>query len=410
MTPTTTALPTQSHATDGQTAPPATRSPYPKTERQAEFMALADRMAAVAAENAAAHDRDNTFAHDTFAALRESGYLALTVPEEYGGRGASPLEMMLAQERLARGDGAVALASTMHLTVVGGLADSRAWPEPLFARVCREVVADGALINGVASEPDLGSPSRGGQYATLAVPAEGGWRVNGRKTWTTLSPELRYAATLLAIQGDDGSIGRGQLLIPMDAPGVRIDETWDNLGMRATGSHDVVFEDVFVPRDARLPDPANIPGRATTGWNLLGSAVYLGIAEAARDFTVQYARERRPTAVGGPIAEIPSVQHRVAQMEILLFQARAALYGAAETYAEYPHHRDALGWQLAAAKYTVTNHAIAVTDMALRVVGSSGLQKQFPLERYFRDARAGLGNPPIDDVALTLIGKAALGL
>ncbi|MEJ7763354.1 MAG: acyl-CoA dehydrogenase family protein, partial [Thermomicrobiales bacterium] len=177
-----------------------------------------------------------------------------------------------------------------------------------------------------------------------------------------------------------------------------------------TGSHDVVFENVFVPAEARLPDSANPPGRATSGWNLLGSAVYLGIAEAARDFTVRYARERRPTAVGGPIAEIPSVQHRVARMEILLFQARAALYAAAETHATYPEHREALGWQLAAAKYTVTNHAIAVTDMALRVVGSSGLQKQYSLERYFRDVRAGLGNPPIDDVALTLIGKAALGL
>jgi len=407
---TTTAPPTQPHATDGRTARRGDRPPYPKTERQAEFMALADRMAVVAAENAPAHDRENTFAHDSFAALRESGYLALTVPEEYGGRGATPLEMMLAQERLARGDGSVALASTMHLVVIGGLADSRAWPEPLFERVCREVVAEGALVNGVASEPDLGSPSRGGQYATLAVPAGGGWLVNGRKTWTTLSPELRYAATLLGIQAEDGSIGRGQLLILMDSPGVRIEETWDNLGMRSTGSHEVVFEDVFVPHDARLPGSANPPGRATSGWNLLGSAVYLGIAEAARDFTVRYARERRPTAVGGPIAEIPSVQHRVARMEILLFQARAALYAAAETHATYPEHREALGWQLAAAKYTVTNHAIAVTDMALRVVGSSGLQKQYSLERYFRDVRAGLGNPPIDDVALTLIGKAALGL
>ncbi|MDQ3306442.1 MAG: acyl-CoA/acyl-ACP dehydrogenase, partial [Actinomycetota bacterium] len=187
---TTTAPADQISSIDGRPAPsPGDRPPYPKTERQAEFMALADRLAAVAAENAPAHDRENTFAHDTFGALRESGYLALTVPEEYGGRGATPLETMLAQERLARGDGSVALASTMHLVVIGGLADSRAWPEPLFERVCREVVAEGALVNGVASEPDLGSPSRGGQYATLAVPAEGGWRVNGRKTWTTLSPE-----------------------------------------------------------------------------------------------------------------------------------------------------------------------------------------------------------------------------
>lgn len=85
--------------------PAAPSPPYPKTERQAEFMALADRMALVAAANAPAHDRDNTFPHDTFRALHETGDLALTVPEEYGGRGATPLELMLAQERLARGEG-----------------------------------------------------------------------------------------------------------------------------------------------------------------------------------------------------------------------------------------------------------------------------------------------------------------
>ena len=94
--------------------------PYPITDRQAELIALGDRLAEVAAKNAPQHDRDNTFPFDTFQVLREAGYLALTAPEEYGGRNASPLELMLAQERLATGDGAVALGVTMHLAAAHG--------------------------------------------------------------------------------------------------------------------------------------------------------------------------------------------------------------------------------------------------------------------------------------------------
>ena len=114
--------------------------------------------------------------------------------------------------------------------------------------------------------------------------------------------------------------------------------------------------------------------------------------------------------LGKPIAELESVQYRIAQIKLLLLQARSVLYGTAELWQDHPERRVDLGWRFAAAKYTVTNNAIQVTDLALRVVGSVGLQRRHPLERYFRDARAGLGNPPIDDVALTLIGKHALDL
>ncbi|MGH2557484.1 MAG: acyl-CoA dehydrogenase family protein [Thermomicrobiales bacterium] len=388
----------------------APAAPFPKTARQAEFMKLADGLAEVAAAQADAHDRANTFPHDTFAALRESGYLALTVPEEFGGRGATPLELMLAQERLARGNGSVALGATMHLGIVAGLGTSRAWPAPLLARFFREVVEEGALINSAASEPELGSPSRGGMYATRAVRAPGGWRINGRKCWTTLAPALRYTIVLLTVEEEDGSTSRGHFLVPTSTPGVRIEETWDNLSMRATGSHDVVYEDVVVPDDYRLPSDQSVPVSKVSPWGLLSSAVYLGIATAARDFAVQYARERRPSGLNGPIAELQSVQHRIARIELLLLQARSVLYGTIETFQDHPEHREAIGWQFAAAKYTVTNNAIQITDQALRVVGSAGLARRYPLERYFRDVRAGLGNPPMDDMALTLIGKTALGI
>lgn len=367
-------------------------------------------MGAIAGEQADAHDRNNTFPHDTFAALRESGYLALTVPVEFGGPGASPLEVMLAQEELARGSGAVGLGVTMHLGAMGGVGDSRSWPTALLERIFHEVLTEGALINGLASEPDLGSPSRGGGFRTTARAVEGGYLINGRKTWSTLSPALTYGNVLLTIVERDGTESRGAILVPMSTHGVRIEETWDNLSMRATGSHDVVFEDAFVAEEYRLPQPTGLPASQVSGWTLLGSAVYLGIAQAARDFAVNFAQTRIPAGLGKPIAELESVQHRIAQIELLLLQARSVLYGTAELWDKYPDQRADIGWRFAAAKYTVTNNAIDITDQALRVVGSVGLQRKFPLERYFRDVRAGLGNPPMDDVALTLIGKHALEL
>ncbi len=384
--------------------------PYPTTERQGRFIQLGRQMGEIAGDQADRHDRDNTFPFDTFQALRESGYLAMTVPVEFGGPGASPLEVRLAQEELAKGSGAVALGATMHLGAMGGLADSRSWPTALLERVFHEVLTEGALINGLASEPELGSPSRGGGFRTTARAVDGGYLVNGRKTWSTLSPALTYGNVLLTIVEANGEETRGALLVPMSSPGIRIEETWDNLAMRATGSHDVVFEDVFVPDDLRLPQSKGQPASGVSGWNLLGSAVYLGIAQAARDFAIDFARNRVPAGLGKPIAELQNVQHRAAQMEILLLQARSVLYGAAEIWDKHPDQRADLGWQFAAAKYTVTNHAIEITDQALRIVGSVGLQRRFPLERYFRDVRAGLGNPPMDDVALTLIGKHALSL
>lgn len=383
--------------------------PYPRTERQSEFIALADRMAVLLDGQADVHDRNSTFPHDSFAALKDAGYLAITVPEVAGGRGGTALEVMLAQEHLARGNGSVALGTTMHLGIVGGLANSRLWPPALLDQVFKDVVEHGALINSAASEPDLGSPSRGGMFHTTARREKHGWRINGRKTWTTMSPRLAYAIVLLTIE-DSGESSRGQFLVPMDTEGVIREENWDNLSMRSSGSDDVVFDNVLVPDEYRLPQPQGNPGSQSSDWSLLGSAVYLGIAQAARDFAVEFAKDRVPSGLGKPIAELQTVQHRIAQIEILLATARSLLYTTAETWADQPDKRSTIAWQMAAAKYTATNNAIAVTDLALRVVGSVGLQRSFPLERYFRDVRAGLGNPPMDDVALTQIGKNALGI
>lgn len=397
-------------ATDTSSKTPVVPGPrYPRTERQADILEMAEELSAIAAENAPRHDREGTFPHDTFEAIRKTSYLALTVPEAFDGGGAGPLETMLAQEILARGDGAVALVASMHLGHVAGIAVNNQWPEELKKTFFREVVEDGALYNTAASEPGLGSPSRGGHYETRAVRHDsGGWRINGSKSWGTGAPALAYAGVAASVEDVPGELVRASFLVPMDAPGVRIEETWDNMAMNASGSHDIVFDNVVVPENHRLPAVGKPEGGP---WSILTSATYLGISVAARNWAIEFAKNRRPTALGGQtIAELESVQHRVAKIEMLLLEARSVLYGTVEMWEQQPELRDDLGAQFAAAKVIVTNNAIAVTDQAMRVVGSVGLQRKHPLERYFRDVRAGLGNPPLDDVAMGIVGRDALGI
>lgn len=387
------------------------------SERATRIVALADELAARNAERAAAHDRDGSFPHASYADMHSSGYLRLAIPAEYGGAGADVYEMVLAQERLARGDGSTALAAAMLIQLIGRVAEERSWPEPAFAAVCRELAEQGGLINSVVTEPELGSISRGGLPRTTAVPAPGGWRVSGRKIFATGGPALRFMLVGVSLppseaapQGETASA-----IVRADAPGVRVVPTWsDSLSLRTVGNDDIEFEDVFVPEGWLIgrrpvgapPPPGGRPG--LSGWSLPVAAVYLGIGQAACDAACDYANNRRPPSLNGPIADLPHIQQWIGQMQIGLDAARAVLHAAARAWVDSPELRPTLGPQIAAAKYLATNAACSATDTALRVAGGFSLTRALPLERYFRDARAGLFNPPQDDLALAEVGRAAL--
>jgi alkylation response protein AidB-like acyl-CoA dehydrogenase len=390
--------------------------PHVLTPRQQRIVALADELAARFAARAGAHDRDGSFPFENYADLHEAGYLRLVLPHEYGGEGADVFEMVLAQEHLARGDGSTALATSMLVQALGRAAEERSWPEPLFATICRTIAAEGGLVNGVVTEPDLGSISRGGVPATTATPAEGGWLINGHKIFATGGPALRYLVTAVVLppseaapQGETASA-----IVEAPARGLRLVDTWsDNLSLRTCGNYDVFYEDVFVPQD-RLLNRRAIGARATggppgaSGWSLPIAAVYLGIGQAACDAACDYANGRVPSSLGKPIAELSHIQQWIGQMQVTLDAARAVLYDTARAWVAHPDLRPSLGPQIAAAKYLTTNGACAATDTALRVAGGFSLTRALPIERYFRDARAGLFNPPQDDLALSQVGRAAL--
>ncbi len=384
---------------------------HPASEAQAQLLAVAQELAPRFSARAAQHDRDATLPWENLRELREAGYLAAAVPAEYGGGGHGLADVTAAQIVLARGDGSTALAVGMHLMTCGTEATARSWPEEARRRILGQVAAEGALVNNIAAEPELGSPRGGGRPRTVIVPdGPGRWRLSGHKTFSTLAPALTYLITYVAIE--DGSGDSGRVAVRSDLPGVRIEETWDALGMRATASHDVHFDrvpltdaDLLTRRPAGDADPAMMQG----GWfPLTVAAAYLGVAVAARDEAVRFARERQPTGYQAPIAQIPHVREQVGRMDATLLAARTFLLSTAEEWDARPQERRALAPQVAAAKRFATNGAVEVVDGAMRIVGGVALLRGHPLERHYRDVRGGLVNPPIEARALELLAGAAL--
>lgn len=388
---------------------------YPYTDRQKRFLAIAQSLAAKFAQRAAVHDREGTFPFENYADIRAAGLPALIVPEAYGGWGAGLLETVITMEALAVGDGSTALNVTMHMQTLGGALEAGGWPPALLEQVCRAAVADGFLINSIATEPELGSPSRGGKPKTRAKPIyEGGaepvaWLINGRKNFASMSPTLDYMIIPAVL--DDGSEAVARFLVPRSKE-IEIVETWDAMGMRTTGSHDIILHDVRVPHtyliNSGATDKAHQKGKANAWFALGVSAVYVGVAVAALHAATRYAKERTPTALGKPIAELEGIQRRLGQAAMLIHQAETHLYYAAELWERHPDQRPELGPTIIAAKYTATNNAIDAVDHCMRVVGGSSMTRHLPLERYYRDVRGGISHPMNDDQALVLFGQMAL--
>ncbi|MEJ8814827.1 acyl-CoA dehydrogenase family protein [Variovorax ureilyticus] len=380
--------------------------------------ALLESLSARFAETAADHDRSGAFPHDNFAALHEHGLIALVAPRVHGGSGASLQDARRVLAAVAYGEPATALILTMtwlqHQAI--GRGDSR-WPAHLRERVLRDSVRDGALINALRVEPALGSPARGGLPATIAQREGDQWRLSGHKLYTTGIEGLRW----LAVWGrtDEASPRVGVFLVPRDAPGVRVIASWDHLGLRASGSHEVVFEDVAIPLDhaADLRAPAawapdagsqtDIDAHATQQvWmTVLLGTLYDAVARAARDWLLGFVNRRAPSGLGAPLATLPRVQENVGEIEALLHSSRVLLdQAAARADAGQPPSATQSGL----LKYSVTSHSIRAVELALQLSGNHGLTRQNPLERHYRDVLCSRIHTPQNDAILVNAGKAAL--
>lgn len=382
--------------------------------------ALLARLSALFAETAADHDRSGAFPRENFAELQASGLVGLVVPQAHGGGGASLAAARRVLAAVAWGEPATALILTMtwlqqHAI---GRTDSR-WPARLRERVLRDAVRDGALINTLRVEPALGSPARGGLPATMARREGKQWKINGHKLYTTGIEGL----TWLTVWGrtDDEAVPRtGFFLVPRSAPGIRVVASWDHLGLRASGSHEVLFEEVAIPLDhaVDLRAPAewasdagsqtDIDAHATQqAWMvvLLGT-LYDAVARAARDWLVGFLNRRAPSSLGASLASLPRVQEHVGEIEALLRSNRVLLDQAT---AEVDAGHAPAATDSGLLKYTVTNNAIRAVELALQLTGNHGLARQNPLERHYRDVLCSRVHTPQSDAILVGAGKTALG-
>jgi alkylation response protein AidB-like acyl-CoA dehydrogenase len=377
------------------------------TERQAKFVDLADQLAQSMKPRADAFDRNSELPLESFVELKNTAYPALTVPELFGGSGANLLEFVMAQIHLSKGDASVALTAAMNAHVIGAAVETNAWNLELSQRIFGAVVSRGALLNAVASEPELGSPSRGGAFRTTAHKVEGGWALTGRKTWVTGGQCLDFLVVHASLEGKNLLEKTGKMIVPMNAIGLKLERTWlEALSLRSSGADDAVFEEVFVPdQDFIAPSPAH-PASSAWFWSAM-AATYLGVGCAALDEVVCYAKTRVPTALGKPISSLPNIQQKIGQIELELKAAQSVLLEACALFVEN-ESQDALLPLLAGAKQLCTNAAVSASDLSLRVAGGNALTRSLSLERHFRDARAGLVHPPSDEVTFEMIGKAKL--
>ncbi len=388
--------------------------------RQRELLGLAAELGrARFAPRAALHDRDASFPTQNFEDLRQAGLLALCVPASHGGLDADFATYALVVAELGRHCGATALSFNMHASACMGaglIADAldmsaaqRSEHERYRTLHFERIVQGGKLYAQPFSEG--GSASAGkAAWATLAHPVEGGYRINGRKIFASLSGAADFYGVLCTLDKPGaGPRDTLYLAVPAEAPGLSIAGDWDPLGMRGTVSRNLLLKDVFVPESARLM-PEGLYHQASRRYPYMFatlSPTYMGIAQAAFDFTVMYLRAELPGMTPVKRRMYPTKQAAVAEMRIKLEQARALFLQCVRESRVDPD--DNARQRLYAAHFTVMEHANAVCTLALRTCGGQAMLKSLPLERLYRDSRCGsLMLPWTAELCLDRLGRECL--
>jgi alkylation response protein AidB-like acyl-CoA dehydrogenase len=378
----------------------------------APAIALARELAPRLADRAAAHDERGRFPEADFADLRESGLLGLMVPARLGGFGASFTEYAAVARELGRGAGSTALIFNMHASVTGALAHTPdhlirqlGAPESSFAARDKALAAaaDGALYAVAMSE--RGGGSRLSQTRTEYRRVEGGYRITGAKAFVSGAGHAdAYLVTARDGDADEGADPQVSHFLVPAGEGLRVEETWDSLGMRATGSHDLHI-DAEVPAEALLggiEGLALLLAEAMPQWLVASySAVYAGVARAAVDAAADHVRSRGLDRLAAVRARLGRAEAAVAAAELVVAEAAARIDA-------HPGEEDTNRW-VWRAKLTAGDTAFQVASSLLEAAGTSASRRGHPLERLYRDARCGALQPATSDVCADWLGLAALG-
>src|SRR5215475_12470742 len=397
-------------------------SAFRLTAEQAGIIARARQLGqSVLAGRAATYDRDAIFPTENYKDLHRAGLLGISIPKKHDGLGADYQTYALAAAEIGRYCGATALTWNMHVCSTlwsGPLADDldmdervRAEHERRRAIHYKRIIDDGAIYSQPFSE---GGAAAAGTVAfgTEAKPVDGGWIVNGKKIFASLSGHADYYGVLCTEIAEGEKASRRNTLylaIPAKATGVSVVGDWDPLGMRGTVSRTLLFKDVFVGEDAALM-PRGVYFQAAQRWPhmfLTLSPSYMGLAQAAYDFTVAYLRGEAPGTSPVKRRMFPTKQIAVAEMRITLEQTKALWFQAVSEARANPTKEQVL--RAYAAQHTVMENANTIAAKAIRTCGGQAMLKSLPLERIYRDSRCGsLMLPWTAEICVDRIGREAL--
>jgi alkylation response protein AidB-like acyl-CoA dehydrogenase len=374
-----------------------------------DAIATAQRLAPRFAARAAEHDRDGSFPVADFADLRSAGLFGLMVPTRLGGAGAGFAEYAAVAYELARGNGATALVFNMHASVTGALgavteevAETLGVPDEALAARDRMLAAaaEGSWYAVAMSERGVGA--RLSQLSTVYEPVAGGYHIKGVKTF--VSGAGNSDGYLVAARSVADQSVVSQFLVPADLDGLRVEPTWDSLGMRATSSHDLHL-DVTVPADALLGGVeglALVVAQLMPHWLVASyAAVYVGVAQAAIDAAVEHVAARN-------LAGLASVRSRIGRADAAVAAARLTVQEAARRVDAAPGDPETRRW-VWRAKLLAGTTAAEVAASMVEAAGTSATRRGHPLERLYRDARCGSLHPATSDVCADWLGVAALG-
>jgi alkylation response protein AidB-like acyl-CoA dehydrogenase len=374
------------------------------TPDQREIQALARDVARAEIEpHAAEWDRDHRFPRELYPKLAELGLMGACIPEEYGGAGADFLSYVLVLEELSRADAGVGVTVAVHTSAVTlpilmfGTDEQRSRFVPPLAR--------GELIGAFAlTEAEAGSDA--GALRTAATPDGDGWRLTGAKQFIS---SAEHAGTfLLFARTDRDTPGAGGVsAFILDADHVRVTGREEKLGLNSSVTNSIAVDDVFVARDRLLHEENrgfHVAMATLDGGRIGIGAQALGIAQAAYDAARDYALERRQ--FGQQIAEFQAVQWKLADMATEIDAARLLVYRAAWLKQQGEPHGEAG----AKAKLFASEVARRHTAEAIQIFGGYGFTKEFPVERYFRDAKVTEIYEGTSEIQRLVIARSILGL
>jgi alkylation response protein AidB-like acyl-CoA dehydrogenase len=383
------------------------------------LIARIDEMGPEWAKRAARYDAEASFPFENYADLRQGGFLGLCVPKRHGGLGADYRTYMLVAQRI--GFWCATTANTFNMHVANSLwtadlvDELELSPQEREEHEARRAIHYARMVTGkLYAQPfsEASSAAAGiSPFGTTATRVDGGFRLKGRKIFASLSGAADHYGVLCTEAKPDARASRRDTMfvaVPADADGVSIVGDWDPLGMRGTVSRTLLLDDVFVPEEAQLM-PRGIYIQAATRWPhmfMTLTGTYLGLMQAAYDFTLRYLRGEVP---GMPVKRrmYPTKQIAVAEMLVRLETAWAIWLRATSEARLDPSEEERA--RALACQYTVMENCNEVCRLAIRTCGGQSMLKSLPLERHYRDSRCGsLMLPWTAEICMDRLGHGAL--